>query len=207
VVVPHFLGAHDHPWLHVLVDEYARFIGRRQRELDERLREPLPCASPQAKRRVAVHVLSRLWGSGGTTTMSPRCARAAVFAEAARSQAEPAVVVASVAAQLGVRAAELTEALFADLPGERLVAAPTQLLAPGELALRTNLAIAQAFLSRSAAVLIEMEGERSRRGPPCEAPGPHLFRGARWRWEPGGSRDLGAVCSLSPDDAVRARVE
>jgi uncharacterized protein len=188
VVVPHFLGAHDHPWLHVLVDEYARFIGRRQRELDERLREPLPCASPQAKRRVAVHVLSRLWGSGGTTTMSPRCARAAVFAEAARSQAEPAVVVASVAAQLGVRAAELTEALFADLPGERLVAAPTQLLAPGELALRTNLAIAQAFLSRSAAVLIEMEGNARA-----------VVRHAKLR---------GLICSVAPGgDGSRAALE
>jgi uncharacterized protein len=158
VVVPHFLGAHDHPWLRVLLDEYARFVGCRQRELDERLREPLPCASPPAKRRVAVHVLSRLWGTCRTATISPRCARAALFVEAARSQAEPAVVVASVAAQLSVTATELREALFADLPGERLVAAPAEPLAAGELALRTNLAIAQAFLFRSVTVLIEMEG-------------------------------------------------
>jgi hypothetical protein len=41
-VLPHFLGEHDHPWLRVLLEEYARFVGRRQRELDERLREPLP---------------------------------------------------------------------------------------------------------------------------------------------------------------------
>jgi predicted nuclease of restriction endonuclease-like RecB superfamily len=188
VVVPHFLGAHDQPWLRVLVDEYARFVGRRQRELDERLREPLPCASPPAKRRVAVHVLSRLWGGTRTTTISPRCARAAVFMEAARSQAEPAVVVASVAAQMAVAATDLKEALFADLPGERLVAAPAELLSPGELALRTNLAIAQAFLFRSAAVLIEMEGNARA-----------VVRHAKLR---------GLICSVAPGgDGSRAAIE
>src|SRR5438094_9516842 len=44
IVVPHFLGDHDHPWLRVLLDEYERFDGRPKRELDERLREPLPSA-------------------------------------------------------------------------------------------------------------------------------------------------------------------
>ena len=158
VVVPHFLGEHDHPWLRVLLDEYGRFAGRRQRELEERLREPLPCASPLAKRRIATHVLARHWGNGPVATIPPRRARAAVFVEAARSHAGPAVVVASVAAGFGVAASELAEALFADLPGERLVAVPAEPLSPGELALRANLAIAQAFLFRSTAVRIEMEG-------------------------------------------------
>ena len=158
VVLPHFLGEHDHAWLRVLLEEYARFVGRRQRELDERLREPLPCASPALKRRIAIHVLTRHWGSRRAATILPRRARAMVFAEAARSREEPAAVVASVAAALGVTAAELTEALFADLPGERLVAAPAEVLSPGELALRTNLAIAQGLLFRSTAVLIDMEG-------------------------------------------------
>ena len=188
VVVPHFLGAHDHPWLQVLLDEYARFLGRRQRELDERLREPLPCASPLAKRRVAIHVLSRLWGKTRTSTISPRHARAAVFMEAARSQAEPSLVVGCVAAQLGVNASELTEALFADLPGERLVATPAERLSAGELALRTNLAIAQAFLFRSAAVLIEMEGNARA-----------VVRHAKLR---------GLICSVAPSrDEGRAALE
>ena len=152
VVLPHFLGEHDHAWLRVLLEEYARFVGRRQRELDEHLREPLPCASPAVKRRIAIHVLTRHWGSRRAATIPPRRARATVFAEAARSQEKPAAVVASVAAALGVTAAELTDALFADLPGERLVAAPVEVLSPGELALRTNLAIAQGLLFRSTAV-------------------------------------------------------
>jgi predicted nuclease of restriction endonuclease-like RecB superfamily len=158
VVLPHFLGEHDHPWLRVLLEEYARFEGCPQRRLDDRLREPLPCASPAAKRRIAIHVLARHWGTRRVTTIPPRRARAAVFVEAARSQAEPTVVVTSVAAELGITGAQLVEALFADLPGERLVAAPAETLSPVELALRANLAIAQGFLFRSTAVLIEMEG-------------------------------------------------
>jgi predicted nuclease of restriction endonuclease-like RecB superfamily len=91
-------------------------------------------------------------------TIPPRRARATVFSEAARSQEKPAAVVAAEAVALGVTATELTDALFADLPGERRVAAPVEVLSPGELALRTNLAIAQALLFRSTAVLIDMEG-------------------------------------------------
>ena len=158
VVLPHFLGAHDYPWLRLLLEEYARFVGRRQRELDERLREPLPCASPAAKRRIAIHVLTRYWGSRRATTIPPRRARAMVFVEAARSQEEPAAVMASVAASLSVTPTELMDAMFADLPGERLVAAPGEVLSPGELALRTNLTIAQGLLFRSTAVLIDLEG-------------------------------------------------
>ena len=105
VVLPHFLGEHDHVWLRVLLEEYARFVGRRQRELDEHLRQPLPCASPAAKRRIAIHVLTRHWGSRRPATIPPRRARATVFAEAARSREKPAAVVASVAAALGVTAA------------------------------------------------------------------------------------------------------
>src|SRR5205823_7181022 len=103
-----------------------------------RQRERLQHRPRAAKRRIAIHVLTRHWGSRRPATIPPRRARATVFAEAARSREKPAAVVASVAAALGVTAAELTDALFADLPGERLVAAPGEVLSPGELALRTN---------------------------------------------------------------------
>jgi predicted nuclease of restriction endonuclease-like RecB superfamily len=51
----------------------------------------------------------------------------------------------------------LAEALFADLPGERLVVAPGT-LDPGELALRANLLLAQALLERAVRVELEVEG-------------------------------------------------
>jgi uncharacterized protein len=183
VVLPHFLGEHDHPWLRVLLEEYARFVGRPQRELDERLREPLPCASPTVKRRSAIHVLARYCGTRHVITIPPRRARAAVFVEAARSQAEPEGVLGSVAAALGVTAVELAEALFADLPGERLVASPADVLSPGELALRTNLAIAQGFLFRSTGLVIEMEGNARA-----------VVRHAKWR---------GLICAVVPREGGR----
>ena len=52
-------------------------------------------------------------------------------------------------------AGDLQDSLFADLPGERLVAVPPRPLSPVELALRTNLAIVPALLFRATCVAIE----------------------------------------------------
>ena len=159
VVVPHFLGDHDQPWLRALLEEYERFVGRPQRDLDARLREPLPCQSPPRKLKLAVQVLSRLRrGHRSTAVVSPRRARALVFVEAARAPAPPLTVLSTVAASLGVTAGDLQGSLFADLPGERLVWAPAQPLSAVELALRANLALVQALLLHAIAVRIDVEG-------------------------------------------------
>jgi len=157
-VVPHFLGEHDHPWLRILIEEHERFVGRPQHELDARLREPLPCESPPRKLRQAAYILARLPPGHRKAAVPPRRARALVFVEAARAPAPSATVLRTVAATLGVSVGELQDSLFADLPGNRLVAAPPQPLSPAELALRANLALAQALLCRAASVRIEAEG-------------------------------------------------
>ena len=176
-VVPHFLGEHDHPWLRVLLEEHERFVGRPQRELDARLREPLPCESPPRKLRQATHVLTRLRQSQGQAAVPPRRARALVFGEAARTTDLPAAVYGRVAAVLGVSAGELQDSLFADLPGNRLVTAPAPSLSPAELALRTNLALAQALLFRATSVRIEAVGNARA-----------LVRHSKWR---------GLICSVA----------
>ncbi len=137
-VVPHFLLESDLPWLRVLLEERERFVGRRQRELEERLREPLPCASPAGKRALAIHVLQRLPTVQRRSAVPSRLARAAVFGEAARSSARGNAVLVSVATSLRVTPDELGDSLFADLPGERLVAPLEKALSSGELALRTK---------------------------------------------------------------------
>lgn len=157
-IVPHFLGENDHPWLRGLLDEYECLVGRRQRELDERLREPLSGAHHSGKWRLAIHVLERVWGFQSGSVVPPRRVRAAVFGEAARSRASRDVVLATVARQLGVREAELDAALFADLPGERVVASPDRIPSPGELALRANLTLVQGLIFRATAVTIEVCG-------------------------------------------------
>jgi len=93
--------------------------------MDARLRDPLPCASPPEKLRVAVEVLGRVQrGHRSAGVVPPRRARALVFAEAARASDGAVAALSRVADSLGVTVDDLRESLFADLPGERLVGAP-----------------------------------------------------------------------------------
>jgi len=159
LVVPRFLDEHDHPWLRVLIEEHERFIGRPQRDLDAHLREATPAGASPTKWKQAISVLTRLRrGAHRKTAVPSRRARRSVFAEAARTAGPPAAVLTRVAAALGVTAEELQDSLFADLPGERLVASPPQALSAVELALRTNLSLVQALLARATSVKIEAEG-------------------------------------------------
>jgi uncharacterized protein len=164
-----YLGAQDEPWLRVLVAEMLRFEGRRRRQLAERLAEPLPCDAPYFKRRAATRVLYRLWSrtsaaaetprdGGNGNRLRPSVVRAALFGAAATSEAPRTAVAAEVAGRFGIAPSVLEEALFSDLPAERVVHAPDPIPTPGEVALRTNLAIAQAVVMRASHVSLRVEG-------------------------------------------------
>ncbi|MFH0903310.1 MAG: DUF790 family protein [Pseudomonadota bacterium] len=158
-IVPLFLGANDHPWLRVLLEEVERYVGRPRRELRARLAEPLPCPSPPGKRAMATFVLDRLVGGGRPQhAVKPCVARAEVFAEAARSDGPRDATLETVAERLGVGKQELEQALFADLPDERLVTPLEESLSPVELALRANLALAQGLLFRASTLVVEVAG-------------------------------------------------
>ena len=77
---------------------------------------------------------------------------------AARAKSPAPLVLSSVAENLGVTPRDLSDSLFADLPGERLVGPASASTSPGELALRINLALVQALLSHAARVRIDVEG-------------------------------------------------
>ncbi len=178
MVVPHFLGEHDHPWLRSLLEEHERFIGRPQRDLEARLREPLPCESPPGKVKLAIHVLARLWrGHRSAAVVPPRRARTLVFGEAAQASKGAPAILSNVAALLGVTVADLRDSLFADLPGERLVSAPGQPLSAAELALRSNLALVQRLLFQATALRIDVNGNTRA-----------LVRHAKWR---------GLICTVA----------
>ncbi len=177
LAVPHILGEHDHPWLRVLLEEHERFIGRPQRELEARLRDPLPCESPPRKLKLAIQILGRLRLRERKSAVPPRRARAHVFGEAARTSAPPQAILSTVAMSLGVSLEELQDSLFGDLPGERLVAAPAQPLSAVELALRCNLVVVQGMLFRATVVRIEVEGNTR-----------VLIRHAKWR---------GLICAVA----------
>lgn len=158
VVTPHFLGIEDHPWLRVLLDEFHRFAGRPRRELERRLKEPLPCWNPPGKRALATLTLSRLCKDREHAPMKPREARRELFGAGTRYPGQPDLALTTAASSAGVASDVLRASLFADLPGERRLAPPPRELSPGELALRTNLGIARTLLYRSSSVQVEIFG-------------------------------------------------
>ena len=123
--------------------------------------------SPPRKRALATAVLEKLCHVGSkprrreATSLGPAMVRSVVFTTAAKALASLARedVVSRAAAELNACVADVEEALFADLPGERRVAGPPADLSPAQLALRTNLALARALLFRSRlSVTIEIDG-------------------------------------------------
>lgn len=159
-IVVDFLGPDDLPWLRALVEEFDRHRGRRERDLRSRLAEPLPVVAPLARRRAAAAVLWRLWRRQVRSAVAPREARTRLFREAARRDpVRPGrEVVARTAEALAITPAELDKALFADIPGERVLLSPEQVPSATEVALRTNLALAQLLVVRSTSVRIWAEG-------------------------------------------------
>ena len=182
-----YLGPHDHAWLRVLIDEFERFEGRRQRELDRQLKEPLPCPAPWRKLRAATVVVKRLWKSEALTKLRPVHARSEVFSLAAMAPSERHEVLALAARRLETTPAVLEQALFSDLPAERIVKGPAERPAPLELALRVNLALAQSVVRRSTVVQLSVH-ENARA----------IVRQARLR---------GLICTVRPGaDAGEARL-
>jgi hypothetical protein len=157
-VIPHFLGAGDHPWLRSLIDEFHRFAGRPRRELERRLRDPLPRRGPPGKGALAVYTLRRICGDQERAPLKPRRARSELFLAGARYPGQVDVAWATAANTLGSDVEALRASLFADLPGERRLVAPRPDLSPEELALRTNLSIAKALLYRASSVHVEVFG-------------------------------------------------
>jgi uncharacterized protein len=156
-ILPGYLDARDLPWLRMLVEEVDRFRARPVRELRERLRQPFPCAIPIFKRKAAVATLLSLWKGEVSAAVAPEEARAALFAAAATG-APREQALEQAAAGLATTPAALESSLFADLPGEKLVAAPAAIPSPPDLALRINQHIVRSLLFHARRVRIEAEG-------------------------------------------------
>ncbi|HSF18296.1 MAG TPA: DUF790 family protein [Vicinamibacteria bacterium] len=175
-----YLGAHDHGWLNVLIGEFTRFEGRRWRELEQRLREPLGPTAPPLKLAAAMRVLRRWFRSGEPRRVDAVRARRHVFELAARAGWQREATVLEAARRLGVGASELEETLFSDVPGERRVRVPDPGPGAFELSMRVNTALAQDLLHRASE--IEVSAYESVRA---------IVRHARLR---------GLICSVRPGD-------
>ncbi len=155
--MPAYLTERDYPWLRALLDEYHRFAGRRQVELRQRLQEPLAVPCPDGKLRMAANVLDRLWKNHTVAAVPPKKARATLFTAAARID-DREQAIAAACHDLQTTRSQLAESLFADLPGERRLAAPAESLSIAELALRTNSSLVAGILKRSQRVSITVYG-------------------------------------------------
>jgi predicted nuclease of restriction endonuclease-like RecB superfamily len=157
-VVPRLLVESDYPWLRILLDERERFVGRAQREFDARLRNPLPMEGPPGKKHVALRVLAQLGRSERRSPVPPRHARRLLFEAAAITRQSRDALLTRVASAVGATPDDLEDSLFADLPGERVLADLPESLSPAELALRANLSLIQSLLGRATGVTLEVAG-------------------------------------------------
>jgi predicted nuclease of restriction endonuclease-like RecB superfamily len=157
-IIPRFLGAGDTPWLRLLIDEVERMTGRREAELDERLRSLHVDGVDDRTLRLAATVLRRTLSTTARCSIDPRKARAALFVAAAGMDAPRDAVLRRVASELETTVDALEQALFGDVPGQRILTLRGAVLSPTELALRANLALARGFLERACVVSISLEG-------------------------------------------------
>lgn len=157
-IVPHYLTERDHPWLRAVLDEHARFVGRRRTELRDRMREPLPVAAPRAKLRVVCHLLDAMARDRTHAAGPPREARWLTFRAALSRPLAREAALADAAAALQVTSAELEAALFADFRSERRVSALPEDLGPARLATEANLAIVSSLIRRALRIRIAAWG-------------------------------------------------
>lgn len=101
-------------------------------------------------------VLDGLFRSEAVSPLPPPAVRASVFRASAWLESRDDVVAAA-ARELGTSPGIVEQSLFADLPSERVVRPPVERVEAPSLALRCNLAIAQAALKRSSSVTIAIE--------------------------------------------------
>lgn len=157
---PAWLGPEDHPWLAALLDEARRFAGRPLREWHLRATEPLRARCPAWKQRAAVRALDGLCPPPRQRRPRPAELRDALFLAAQRARdageySRPAVA-ARVAAERGLTAEGLWDALFSDLPAERRFDLPEAAPDADVLALRTNLLLAQRLLRSASSLDVEL---------------------------------------------------
>ncbi len=158
VISPAYLTEVDYPWLRALLVERERFAGQKRRDWKIRVGEPLPVETTRAKLAVALKVIDRLGQDQAVGPVPARKVRGTVFREASR-EPERARALAQAAAQLGMSEQQTMNALFADLPDERIMLPLTPAPSPAELALACNEAIVASLLAKALRVRITARGQ------------------------------------------------
>jgi predicted nuclease of restriction endonuclease-like RecB superfamily len=156
-VEPVFLGDSDGVWLEALLVTAAQHVGATWGALEAAMRRPVCEGVPVQRQAVAAYVLARMYQRRVEAALPPADVRAMVFGLAA-GKGERAAIIARAAEELEIDAAAVEQALFADLPAERIVVAPPRPLTAAELAVRSNLEMCRSLLMRAMDVEIQVTG-------------------------------------------------
>ena len=156
-VHPAFLGEADHGWLRSLLEAASASIGKPWREFEAAMTRPVQEGVSLRRQGVAATVLGRMCRRRVDAALPPVQVRALVFGLAAAGEPrEQVVAMAAERLQLDQRAVE--QALFADLPPERVVVAPRAFPDAAELAIEANLEMCRSILIRAIEVDIRVGG-------------------------------------------------
>ena len=155
---PSYFTEADHPWLRALLNERERFAGQKRREWKIRISEPWPGGAPQWKVNVALRVLDQLSGDASARLVPPRRIRALVFRQASM-ESDRAKALAQAAVLLDMSTQAVLDALFADLPDERMLLPLSRSQGPVELALACNAAMVSSMLAKALRVRIVARGQ------------------------------------------------
>jgi len=147
----------DTPWIAALIDELEAAVGRPWRELLERIAR-LPVRTAVARSAAVIEALRRTLGGRERGALKAADVRRRLFGRAALDRVTRDHRLAAVASDLAVPVAEIELAIWADLPGERVVVMPDG--RPSELAIAAaaNLAIIQRALLRCHELRLELSG-------------------------------------------------
>jgi uncharacterized protein len=154
---PAFLGEADHGWLAELVLVASGRVGAAWCELQGTLRRPVMDGVSVERQGLAAVVLSRRLRRRVQAARPPSEVRAVVFGLAAGARSRDAVI-ATAAEELGIDTGEVEQALFADLPSERIVVSRGVFPTPRELAVEANLEMCRSLLMRAMEVEIQVAG-------------------------------------------------
>jgi len=191
-LVPRYLGAEDHNWIFLLQQEFSRFVGKSKRQLQTRLREPLPFIAPRAKRYVVEKILWHMYRTHNVADIKPCQLRETLFLKAAqeRTLKNRIVIIKQVADKLQISTDKLEAWLFSDLALEQNLLAPEQAHEPHDIALRANLALLQNLLKHCMSLELTLYGQTR-----------PVIRHAKFR---------GLICTIkqtrTPQDATRLAI-
>lgn len=156
---PRYLTSRDQLWVEALLDRWAACAGLSRAQAALRLKEAPDRGAPRRARQALAHLLTAGARFEVEAPMDPQKIRAVVFEESGRAGfgADRAAVLRRAGARLGVDPDALDRALYADLPGARVLTSGVAPESAQACIERYNLELARGLLLRAEELRIRVE--------------------------------------------------